>query len=301
MVSENRSGLPVWTGVDTDPMAWDNYRYAIQGHCASQGLASLLWTKLEPVKLEETNFTEKNLKLLGIFLQTTKDLAGMVVRPFCDQGDGVGAWNALITRYGNDCKELRQARQIEYTQRVLETECKNMGSILDTVHKLEHLFTELEKLECGLPDPFKRNYLLIRLKDTAPEIYTSVAQDMEMKYDATVNNIKRLAALNSAIDETRGSETEGCYMKGLVTKDRNICEHCRKTGHNKENCWTLNPKRRPDNGMKSKRSMIKCYNCGKTGHIKRNCPGEEQDNVIATLNNNNTDVIDCYMRTFVDS
>ncbi len=46
--------------------------------------------------------------LLGILLQTTQDVAGMVVRPFAEEGDGVGAWRALISRYGNDSVELRQ-------------------------------------------------------------------------------------------------------------------------------------------------------------------------------------------------
>ncbi len=46
-------------------------------------------------------------KLMGTLLQTTRGMAGMVARPFTDKGDGVGAWKALIARYGNDSSELR--------------------------------------------------------------------------------------------------------------------------------------------------------------------------------------------------
>ncbi len=209
--------------------------------------------------------------------------------------------NALITRYGNDSKELRQARQIEYTQRVLETECKDRGSNLDTVHTLEHFFTELEKLECGLPDSFKRNYLMIRLKDTAPEIYTSVAQDIEMKYDTMVHNVKRLAALNSAIDETKSNGTEGCHMKGFMTKDRNICEYCGKKGHNDAECWAKHPDKSPMN-TKSRDNRLTCYKCGQKGHMKRNCRNNgSKKNIFATLNKNKSSIIDCYLTTYVDS
>ncbi len=51
---------------------------------------------------------------MGILLQTNGDMAGVVVRPFARKRDGVGAWRALITRYGNESLELQQAKQIEY-------------------------------------------------------------------------------------------------------------------------------------------------------------------------------------------
>ncbi len=40
--------------------------------------------------------------------------------PLCQKEgrDGVGAWRALITRYGNESLELQQAKQIEYQQKV---------------------------------------------------------------------------------------------------------------------------------------------------------------------------------------
>ncbi len=56
--------------------------------------------------------------------------------------------------------------------------CGNRKSILDMVHTVEHLFTELDTLDCCLPDSYKRNFIMLKMKDTAPEIYTSVVQDM---------------------------------------------------------------------------------------------------------------------------
>ncbi len=135
---------------------------------------------------------------MGILLQTNRDMAGVVVRPFAKKRDGVGAWRALITRYGNESQELQQAKQIEYQQKVFEVKCSGRDGILDTMHRLEHLFTELDKLDCVLPDAFKRNAVLLQLRDVAPEIYTSLAVKTDLKFAKTVVEVKKLAALNSA-------------------------------------------------------------------------------------------------------
>ncbi len=46
------SSLPIWDGSSSDPSAWDNYRYAIQGYCAGKGLLALLRTTYDNVKSE---------------------------------------------------------------------------------------------------------------------------------------------------------------------------------------------------------------------------------------------------------
>ncbi len=160
------SNLPIWDGSSADPIAWDNYRYAIQGYCAGKGLLALLKRTYQPAEKEEEDESDQELQemLLGILLQTTRDVAGMVVRPFTEEGDGVGAWRALISGYGNDSVQLRQARQIEY-QKILEDVCCNSrDKILDTVHMVEHLFTELDKLDCILPESYKKKLFYSRLR-----------------------------------------------------------------------------------------------------------------------------------------
>ncbi len=147
--TSQESSLPIWNGRSSDPSAWDDYRYAIQGYCAGKGLSALLRKTYHNVKPEEEEKSDQELqdKLLGILLQTTRDVAGMVVRPFTEEGDGVGAWRALIARYGNDSSELKQARQIEHQKMLEDTVCRNRKSILDMVHVAEHLFSEMDKLD----------------------------------------------------------------------------------------------------------------------------------------------------------
>ncbi len=171
-------------------------------------MSALLKKTYEPAKEEggDESDQEPQEMLLGTLLQTTRDVAGMVVRPFAEEGDGVGAWRALISRYGNDSVELRQARQVEYQKMLEDVQCISRDKILDTIHMAQHLFTELDKLECCLPDSHKKNYLLLRIKDVAPEIYASVAKDTDVGYIETASTIKKLAALNGAIDKEKGEQ-----------------------------------------------------------------------------------------------
>ncbi len=248
--------LPIWDGSSSDSSAWDNYRYAIQGYCAGRGLSALLRLKYPNIKGEGEEKPEHELqdKLMGILLQTTRDVAGMVVRPFAEEGDGVGAWRALITRYGNDFNELRQARQIEYQKKLENVACGNRKAILDMAHMAEHIFCELDKLDCALPDSYKRNFIMLRIKDTAPEIYTSVAQDTEMKYHKTVVIVKKLAALNSAVDETAGGRepTAGAFFS----------KNKPKIGATEKKGWKVQPNQ--------------CFWCLNFGHMVQKCPSRKK-------------------------
>ncbi len=156
----------------------------------------------------------------------------------------------LITRYGNDSIELKQARQIEYQKKLDDVQCCNRKGILDVVHMAEHLFSELDKIDCCLPDSYKRNFIMLNIKDTDPEIYTSVAQDTDMNYHQTAVTVKKLAALSGAIDKTeKGTkipirsffsktkkETKGEYTRNSkFTKkwypEHNQCFWCLEMGH----------------------------------------------------------------------
>ncbi len=253
--------MPIWDGSSSDPSAWDNYRYAIQGYCAEKGLPALLRIKYDnSVKSEDEETSDDELQgwLMGILLRTTEDVAGMVVRPFAEEGNGVGAWRALISRYGNDSLELRQANQIEYTQKVYEMKCEDRCTLLDNMHVLEHLFVELDKLECELPDSYKRNTLLLQIRTVAPEIYAAVVSNTEMGYISTLLEVKKLAALNSVVDQPGGGgtmPTEAFYSKTAKKGKRwapwqNQCFWCLEMGHRVADCPSrkkgTKAKQRPD-------------------------------------------------------
>ncbi len=178
---------------------------------------------------------------MGILLQTTRDVAGLVVRPFADKGGGIEAWKALISRYGNDSKELQRARQIEYQRMLESTECVDREGILDMVYTADPLFRELEKLKCTLPESYKMNFLMLRIRGTAPEIYTSIATKLQLSYEQCAAELKSLSAYNTAVDKAK-MESIGCCSTVVSRKtnkrektwkpEKDQCYWCLKRGHN---------------------------------------------------------------------
>ncbi len=121
---KSKGNLPIWSGTSEDPTEWEDYKYTIYGYCVERGMSVLLKKNyIRPKDPEEDR--ERQDALMGVLLQTTRDAAGKLVRSFIDEGDGVGAWRALITRYGNDSPELKQAKQIELIQKVVDIRCKD--------------------------------------------------------------------------------------------------------------------------------------------------------------------------------
>ncbi len=76
---------------------------------------------------------------------TTRDMAGTVVRPFANSGDGIGAWKSLITRYGNESKKLQRAEQIEHQRMLYAVRCVGYTTtpliMLVTVCEYVHLIS----------------------------------------------------------------------------------------------------------------------------------------------------------------
>ncbi len=101
---------------------------------------------------------------------------------------------------------------------------------------------------------------------------------------------------------TSPTKTFGKYeMKGLITTF-NMCNYCNKRGHEERNCWEKHPEKRPK-GIRTK-SKTKCHKCGKIVHWKRDCKPKEKNHISATLSmnkNKNTNCIDRYSKTYVDS
>ncbi len=177
--------------------------------------------------------------LMGVLLQTTRDTAGKLVRSFVDEGDGVGAWRALITRYGNDSPELMQAKQIELIQKVVDIRCKDRECVLETVHTFEYLFRELDKFECGFADAAKKLMVLVQMRAVAPDIYFAIASRTELTYDKTLAELKKLAALNKVVDRSCGGggapmgafHTTTSKKWGKKAAQSEKCFWCQKTGH----------------------------------------------------------------------
>ncbi len=98
-------------------------------------------------------------------------------------------------------------------------------------------------------------------------------------------------------------------MTGLsITKQ---CTHCKKTGHTTDECWNKDPKKAPrrdprryQRRERPSRKNQECWKCGERGHFKSDCEKSsitKNIGISATIKDNNTPVINCYMPYFVDS
>ncbi len=124
------------------------------------------------------------------------------------------------------------------------------------VHKMEHIFNELDKLNCVLPDPYKSNLLMIRIKDVAPEIYTPIAQKSKLSYAECVIELKHLVVYNTAVDKANLRDIGSCYtMSSKPTKYKN------------ENRYRNSEKKSNQETKYWKAEKNQCYWCLKKGHI----------------------------------
>ncbi|MCP3676231.1 MAG: hypothetical protein GY721_01180 [Deltaproteobacteria bacterium] len=98
--NEKSTEIPVWTGDNQHPGAWDDFRYALQGYCGERGLAALLRDEFDPKNVKQ----DQQDLLISILLRVTRGESGKVVRPFAREGNGVGAWRALMAQYGHESK-----------------------------------------------------------------------------------------------------------------------------------------------------------------------------------------------------
>ncbi len=193
---KERRGRPTmdWPGVI--PGLWDDFRFALQGYCGEKGLSSLM---REGVKVEGVDEEESDM-LMSIILRFTRGEAGKITRPFARKGDGVGAWKALTEHYGNESKELRQARLIECSRLLERIACRGKEDIPTMVIELDHIFGEFEDLGCPYPDVLKKLTLLSKLQPAAGDIYGCVVKDAEMAYAETAATTRRMAAFDGAME-----------------------------------------------------------------------------------------------------
>ncbi len=180
---ERGGDIPIWTGQLSDPGLWDDFRFALQGYCGEKHLSYLM---RDEVKMEDIDEGD-NDTLMSILLRFTRGEAGKVVRPFAQEGDKISACHALIlSHYGNECKELKQARLTECARLLDRVACRDREGISAMVIELDHLFGEFEALECPYQDTLKKLTLLCKLQQVASDIYRCIIKDAENIFRRTV-------------------------------------------------------------------------------------------------------------------
>ncbi len=120
------SKVPVWTGLDPTPGAWDAWRIAIVGIAGEKGLYGLLVpTGGAEIKAEEGS----NRNLWFLLARATGSPAVGIIREFegrTGSPDGRGAWRKLQEIYGGISDETKPEQIIKAELRLSKTTCMNL-------------------------------------------------------------------------------------------------------------------------------------------------------------------------------
>ncbi len=184
-----------------------------------------------------------------------------MVRPFARSGDGIGAWKALMSQYGHESKELRQARLLECMRRLSNLNCECREKISSFVVELDHLFGEFEALDCTYPEPLKKLILLERIEGAAPDVYGATIKDESLGYEALAATVKRMAALDNAMGRASRKEESDTQI------------------YHMNSCWQKNQKRQSQAQTKKvnwRPERDQCLWCLKKGRRLADCQSNKR-------------------------
>ncbi len=229
-----------------------------------------------------------------------------------DSEDGIDAWASLIKHFEHSTGDLR----IDQLQANWEAEELGEGEHPDVLYgRLTSIRRQLENLGEPITDKTttRRFMYAITKQHNHPygQVVGSYRSQMIQGIPYKIDDLKEFLAVTFKENQAMNKEKEQqVAQKSFAVV--NGCGHCGKAGHTVEKCWSKNPELRR-NTLRGKRAhkdnskrmtQIKCFKCGQRGHIKRNCPSThavENAGIVATINRNNNDIINCYIPYFVDS
>ena len=114
--------------------------------------------------------------------------------------------------------------------------------------------------------------------DSSPHEYKSVISSEHRAKDsaATVNDIKdamtdyyRTVSYGKGDDKTEAGGSKNGEFRMLMADGVKFCNHCKKKGHTRDNCWKL--KKEKGGKLSGTKFTGTCDHCGKKGHKKDKC------------------------------
>ncbi len=190
----NTSRVPVWTGLDPAPGAWEAWRIAIVGIAGERGLYDLLvQTEGAQVKVER----EANRNLWFLLARATGSPAVGAVREFegrLGSPDGRGAWMKLQEVYGGMTTEEKPQQLLKAEFRLAETTCASPGEAANYLVGLGELWALFESPDEPKTDNAKKAALIRGIRGSLPGVFQQLVAQPQLDYTGLSRVLAQLPA-----------------------------------------------------------------------------------------------------------
>ncbi len=288
---------------------WDSYKRRMKAAGILNGFQKALKKgealaskskKEEEVEKWPEDIVESSERLAAVLVLSLESTRGpqqsiVVNRSSAEEEDGISMWADLVRHFEKGLVDLK----IADLQKEWEMEAMRQNEHpSELCGRLVAINSKLKNLRVGFNDGQLQSRFVAALeRDTSGTYKLALQQYRGAQITGNGWDMATLLEFLTHVCESEKRENKSNpVMKGLATPRVSKCVHCKRAGHNEEDCWVKYPSKMP---IKRNIRQIKCCGCGKSGHYKKDCTRHLMAANVK-LNESET-VIDCYYESILDT
>ena len=176
----------------------------------------------------------------------------------------------------NQLEDVRTNITVWLTSMAIQVnKLKKLNHVFDEEYQITHILASLPREYSSVVEQVKIDrrtgstlITMDEIKKRLKERYLQLKREHGWSEDEMALNMK--SSNNQSKSIKKGSK--GKYFKGR-------CNHCRKFGHKKADCWDLKNKKEKHQENEKKvqkdKSKVRCFKCGKLGHYANECKNDK--------------------------
>ncbi len=168
---DNANRVPVWTGLDTTPGAWEAWRIAVVGIAGERGLYDLV---APGTQIDEKSDSIANRNLWFLLARATGSPAVGIMRGFegrTRNPDGRGAWRRLEEVYGGMTAEEKPQQLLRAELRLAGMTCTGPTGATNYLVGLGELWALFVRLDEPKTDNAKKAALIRGIRESLPGLF----------------------------------------------------------------------------------------------------------------------------------